>query len=931
MKELKKINLFILFFILFGFLVTFSFKIVYGIISSQEETVKDFLSKQVTLKGREVENYLINFLEDINYNISINTFINTQGDFQFKTEQLAGIKRLYSKYQDSLDGIEILSKEKSRILIRKNNNYFEISPTIYRKNSLINSESITRIDQSEKYQFTFPVFSEKGQLIENIRFTLNLEKLIENKLRGVFIGESYLFWLLTNEFRVLEVEQNNSKYRLQMDEDSNYMLDDIKNSFSGTQLHNVVLNDEKKELISSYYPITFKNIKISLIYSLFREEATGNIEKTIRYIGMIFIIIISLLLIMFIFIFIDERKRNEINETIQRKSFEMSEYRRAFLEQGALGIIVTDIKGVIQEVSLRASDIFEYSFFELTNENINILFDEKNIIEALFIKRNELNNKLNVTLEKALRKKDNKIIWCQIYLSEMDLEEGIERLIWTFLDITERKKYEEEIIKEKDKAEVANKIKSEFLANMSHEIRTPLNSIIGYSEILLEEETDKRKSEKLNRIVSFSQHLLSLINSLLDLSKIEAKKIEINKQRFSFYELLKKIENIFLVIKDKKKINFNITKTNNIPNNLLGDKQKIEQILINLLDNSFKFTEKGQVDLICTYEEDKLRFRVKDTGIGIKEEDKENLFKSFQQANSEINIRYGGTGLGLKISKELALLMGGNLTFESTYGLGTEFVLEISVLPWEENLDFSKKDNFVDLWLKEDPEIEDLILKSIPKIPDKIKNLEELFKSGKYDELSFELHKAKGFFGNYYMKEFFSSIEKMEVFLEKEEFDYIYEELLKSYDLVTQIPEKYLTPKQTESQNKEKLRIIVADDVEDNRELVGLILRTMNVDIDYAENGLQLLQKMKEKTYDVVLLDIQMPEMNGKTTIKNIRNDNSFDNTIVIALSAQAYDSDKELMLGLGCDGYMTKPINKQLLRDQIRLISKERGRVIDV
>lgn len=477
----------------------------------------------------------------------------------------------------------------------------------------------------------------------------------------------------------------------------------------------------------------------------------------------------------------------------------------------------------------------------------------------------------------------------------------------------------------------ASRAKSEFLSNISHEIRTPLNSIIGYSEILLEEETDKRKSEKLNRIVSSSQHLLSLINSLLDLSKIEAKKIEINKQRFSFYELLKKIENIFLVIKDKKKINFNITKTNNIPNNLLGDKQKIEQILINLLNNSFKFTEKGQVDLICTYEEDKLRFRVKDTGIGIKEEDKENLFKSFQQANSEINIRYGGTGLGLKISKELALLMGGNLTFESTYGLGTEFVLEISVLPWEENLDFSKKDNFVDLWLKEDPEIEDLILKSIPKIPDKIKNLEELFKSGKYDELSFELHKAKGFFGNYYMKEFFSSIEKMEVFLEKEEFDYIYEELLKSYDLVTQIPEKYLTPKQTESQNKEKLRIIVADDVEDNRELVGLILRTMNVDIDYAENGLQLLQKMKEKTYDVVLLDIQMPEMNGKTTIKNIRNDNSFDNTIVIALSAQAYDSDKELMLGLGCDGYMTKPINKQLLRDQIRLISKERGRVIDV
>ena len=370
---------------------------------------------------------------------------------------------------------------------------------------------------------------------------------------------------------------------------------------------------------------------------------------------------------------------------------------------------------------------------------------------------------------------------------------------------------------------------------------------------------------------------------------------------------------------------FNIVLENDIPKLLLSDEQKIEQILINLLNNAFKFTEKGQVDLICSYSNETLKFIVKDTGIGIKDENKNKLFQSFQQADSEINMKYGGTGLGLSISKELSNLLGGSLSFQSDYGVGTEFTLEIKVSIPEE-IDVCLEENIVEKWLKEDPEIEDLILKAIPKIPDRIKSLRDLFDKSNFEEFSFELHKTKGFFGNFFMKEFFKCITRMESLMENEEYEYVHEEFLKIENLISIIPEKYLELPNLDKPEKEKLRIIVADDVEDNRDLVGLILKNMNVNIDYAENGVELLQKMKEVNYDVVLLDIQMPKMNGKTAIKNIRNDSSFDNIIVLALTAQAYDSDKELMLGLGCDGYITKPIDKKILRDQIRLISKERG-----
>ncbi len=244
----------------------------------------------------------------------------------------------------------------------------------------------------------------------------------------------------------------------------------------------------------------------------------------------------------------------------------------------------------------------------------------------------------------------------------------------------------------KSAAEDATKAKADFLANMSHEIRTPMNSVIGMSYLLKETKLSSVQYNYVEKIETASNSLLTLINDILDFSKLEAKKLEIKKVDFNLVELLNNIENLLQIKSYEKGLELKIEYDKSESNYLFGDDLRLQQILINLVANAIKFTKKGEISLIVTRISPQImRFEIRDTGIGLTQEQVDKIFSSFTQADSGVTRKYGGTGLGLTISKELVELMNGRIWVESTFGKGSQFIFEVELskskytLPSKEN------------------------------------------------------------------------------------------------------------------------------------------------------------------------------------------------------------------------------------------------------
>lgn len=448
-------------------------------------------------------------------------------------------------------------------------------------------------------------------------------------------------------------------------------------------------------------------------------------------------------------------------------------------------------------------------------------------IESLFnAMQNGMSNNVPVSLESELNLDGKRARKYEIHFTPMSGgNKTIEGAMMLLHDVTE-------IERAREAAELASAAKSEFLSNMSHEMRTPMNAIIGMTAIAKGAADLERKEYCLEKISEASVHLLGVINNVLDMSKIEAGKFELSMSEFSFRKMTERVINVMNFKIDEKNQTLSVETDENIPNLILSDEQRLAQVITNLLSNAVKFTdENGNIFLSSKKISDDgesvvIRTSVRDTGIGITEEQMERLFASFSQADNSISRRFGGTGLGLAISKSIVEMMGGSIWAESVQSEGASFIFDICALKCEARRADENESAGVD-----------------ENIPD------EGVLSGK--------------------------------------------------------------------------TILLAEDVEINREVLAALIEHTGVTLDFAENGAEAMKKFKDKSilYDLILMDVQMPEMDGYEATRLIRASGlpGAADIPIVAMTANVFREDIERCRASGMNDHLGKPIDASEVISKLR------------
>ena len=494
---------------------------------------------------------------------------------------------------------------------------------------------------------------------------------------------------------------------------------------------------------------------------------------------------------------------------------------------------------------------------------------------------------------------------------------------------------------EKEKAEASNKAKSVFLSNMSHEIRTPMNAIVGMTDILLRGEHSKQTREYLNNIKNSGEALLTIINDILDFSKIESGKLEIVEEEYEPMSMLHDLAMIFLNRIGNKPIELLYDIDKDLPTKLYGDGQRMRQIIINLMNNAIKFTDKGYVKLSVQMGEEtengrELTFEIKDTGQGIREEDLGKLFDSFSQVDTRKNHQKEGTGLGLAISRQLVELMGGRIGVESTYGEGSTFsftvpqkVVDVRLAA---RLKEESKKSVLGLRIA-DPDVREGLVQLADTyqvvyadVTDKAVGACDFLLTDDCNAVTEEereqLEKAGGVLCVLQNPMMECCSDRNTAVLNKPIYSLNFCQLLNHEELVFRSAsqeELYFTAP--------KARILVVDDNEMNRKVARGLLEPFQMQIDMAVNGKEALRQVQEKQYDMVFMDHMMPVMDGIEATREIRRleDEAFQKLPIIALSANATSEAKEMFLQAQMDDFVAKPIKtKQIAKCILRWLPKE-------
>lgn len=646
---------------------------------------------------------------------------------------------------------------------------------------------------------------------------------------------------------------------------------------------------------------------------------------------------------------------------------------RTIMDNVGEGIITLNERGVIQSFNRAASSIFGYEPQEIIGANVKTLIplDLRSVHEK-GMKRYLSGGEPTVVGRKSVElpalHKNGTIFHLELAINALEVD-GQRIFVGIVRDITERKRSEQELRTAMQKAELANQAKSEFVANMSHEIRTPLNAVLGVAELLNRTPLTAEQKKYLTMISSSGKSLLAILNDVLDFSKIEAGRMDLAPINFQLGDLLQALAAIMSVNVGDKDLELAIGVEPGTPQGLLGDSHRLQQILVNLVGNAIKFTESGEVALLvdcahCEGDRAQLRFRVRDTGIGMSQEQQDRLFSAFTQADTSVTRKFGGTGLGLVISRRLAQLMGGDISLRSSEGEGSEFTvtLALQVTP----ATGPGNDGLSDLRLlvvDDNATCRDYLAKTIVargwhvQTAGSSAQALQLLRAGEvFDALlvDWQMPECDGIaclqdiraldlpvqppvimtvnaYGrSRYRRE--PGLIQPDAYLFKpitsaNLFDTLHDVLVrKNTGMASALGHEKLLPRFNDT------RLLLVEDNPFNQIIARELLEQAGAQVDVVDNGQQALEKLHSdardgvlETYAAVLMDVQMPVMDGFTATRIIREQMHLRDLPILAMTAGVTEFEREQCIASGMNDLIAKPIEvEQMLRTISHYLSAE-------
>ena len=672
---------------------------------------------------------------------------------------------------------------------------------------------------------------------------------------------------------------------------------------------------------------------------------------------------------------ITERKRTE--DQLRKLS--------SATENSPASVVVTDRNGTIEYVNPTFCEVTGYSAEEAIGSNPRVL-KSGNLPDSYY---KDLWNTIlsgNVWEGDFINlKKNGEEFWESASISPIKNDAGeITHFVAVKQDITERKQMEQEILTAKEKAEEATRAKSDFLANMSHEIRTPMNAVIGMSHLALKTELSPKQQDYLNKIQSSANSLLGIINDILDFSKIEAGKLDMESVEFNLDDVLDNLANLVSVkAQEKEELEVLFDTGQEVPRFLVGDPLRLGQVLINLAKNAVKFTESGEIVVSTELLEQAesgltIQFSVRDTGIGLTEEQIGKLFQSFSQADTSTTRKFGGTGLGLTISKRLVNMMGGEIwvdsepgqgttfSFTANFGLGEEKVKKRLVPPSDLG---GMKVLVVDDSATSRNILQDILesfsfeVTSAATAEEGLEEIQKVETDQPYDLvlMDWKMPGLNGLEASKHIKnhptlskipaiilvtaygreEIMQQVEQigLEGFLIKPVspsvlFDTIMHAFGEGITKISRISER--KEEIEDLRNLQRAQVLLVEDNEINQQVALEILQGAGLNVTVANDGQEAVNAVKESYYDAVLMDIQMPVMDGYTATREIRNSelglrnengkntdfkseirdpkSKIEGVPIIAMTAHAMAGDEAKSIEAGMNDHVTKPIDPDKL-----------------